>query len=139
LPTTYLLDTNTITALANGHPTAWNHLRTLNTDDEIVSCFIVVGEWEYGIQNASGPKRQAQIGTAGHAIFSALTAVWESTPAIALQYGTIQARLRSIRQLVPTNDIWIAATALINDATVVSSDPHFRRIPTLKVVDWTQP
>lgn len=139
MPTTYLLDTNTVTALTNGHPTAWNHLRDLHADDAIVSCFIVVGEWEYGIQNASGPKRQAQIRAAGDAVFASLSALWESTPSIALQYGTIHAQLRRMGQTIPTNDIWIAATALVYGATVVSSDPHFRRIPALSVTDWTQP
>jgi predicted nucleic acid-binding protein len=134
-----LLDTNIITALANGHADAWNHLRGLDPADEIYTCFIVVGEWEYGIRAAQGQRRQAQIRAAGAPLFAALTALWESTPDIALQYGVICAQLRAVGQMIPTNDIWIAATALVHNATVVTTDPHFQRVTGLNVVNWTQP
>jgi predicted nucleic acid-binding protein len=111
----------------------------LDPADEIYTCFIVVGEWEYGVLNAPGQRRQAQIRAAGAPIFAALTAIWESTPAIALRYGAVHAQLRAAGQMIPTNDIWIAATALVYHATVVTTDPHFRRVTGLNVVDWTQP
>ena len=138
MPTDYLIDTNTVTALADGLTTAWTHLRNINLADELYTCF-VVGGWEYGILNAPGLRRQAQIRTAGAPIFASLTAVWESSPAIAREYGAINADLRAAGQLIPTNDIWIAATARVYGATVVTSDPHFSRVAGLRVVDWTQP
>jgi len=139
LPTNYLLDTTTVTALASGHATAWTHLSDLDPADEIYTCFIVVGEWEYGLRNAPGPRRQTEIRAAGAPLFAALTAIWESSPTIALRYGAIQAQLRSSGQMIPTNDIWIAATARVYNATVVTTDLHFHRVAGLNVVDWTQP
>lgn len=139
MPTDYLLDTNAVTTLAAKDATALSHVASLDAADEIYTCFVVVGEWEYGIRHAPGQQRQTQIRTAGAPIFAALTAVWDSTPAIALEYGLLHAELRAAGQLIPTNDIWIAAVARIYGATVVTTDPHFRRVAGLNVVDWTQP
>lgn len=36
------------------------------------------------------------------------------------------------------NDLWIAATALGVDATLVAADRDFGRLPGLRVEDWTQ-
>ena len=99
----------------------------------------MVGEWEYGLQNAKGRKRQEEIRQAGGPIFAVIAVIWESTPEIATAYGAIHAHLRKTGQLIPTNDMWIAATAQVHGATLVTSDAHFRRIPGLKVVDWTLP
>ena len=135
----YMVDTNSITALSNANAIALKHLSNLTPADEVYTCFIVVGEWEYGIRNAQGQQRQAQIRAADVPIFAAMTAVIESNPAIALQYGVFHAQLRVTGQMIPTNDLWIAAAAYVHQATVVTTDPHFHRIAGLSVVDWTQP
>ncbi len=76
---------------------------------------------------------------AGAPIFDALTDIWESTPAIAQQYAVFHAELRAVGQIIPTNDIWIAATAYVHNAVVVTTDPHFQRLTELSVIDWTKP
>jgi len=139
LPTNYLLDTNIITALAAGHAVAQAHLHGLDHSDGIYACFIILGEWEYGIRNAPGRRRQGQIRATGASLFAALDAVWDSTPAIALQYGALHAQLRAAGQTIPTNDLWIAATALVYNATLVTTDPHFNRVSGLNLIDWAQP
>ncbi len=139
MPTSYLLDTNALTALANGNSIALSHLNNLASDDEIYTCFIVVSEWEYGILNAQGKQKQAQIRVAGVGIFAALTAIWDSTNSISLQYGALYAQSKITGRIIPTNDIWIAATAQTYQARVVTSDQHYQHISGLKVVDWTQP
>ena len=138
-PKNYLLDTNTISELASGHTEARKNMTSIDSDDSVCTCFIVVGEWEYGILAAPGQQKQEQIREAGTPIFGALTDIWESTPAIAQQYAVFHAQLRAIGQIIPTNDIWIAATAYIHNAVVVTTDPHFQRLKKLSVVDWTQP
>lgn len=50
----------------------------------------------------------------------------------AQTYGTLRAFLRAQGLLIPDNDLWIAATALTHELTVVSRDQHFSRIPDLK-------
>lgn len=44
------------------------------------------------------------------------------------QYAEIVAELRKAGTPIPTNDIWIAATAARNGATVLTCDGHFERI-----------
>jgi len=44
------------------------------------------------------------------------------------QYAEIVAELRKAGTPLPTNDIWIAATAARNGATVLTCDEHFERI-----------
>ncbi len=40
-------------------------------------------------------------------------------------FGEIFAGLRKRGKPIPTNDIWIAAQAIENDSSLLSSDPHF--------------
>lgn len=44
------------------------------------------------------------------------------------QYAEIVAELRAAGTPLPTNDIWIAATAARNGAMVLTCDAHFERI-----------
>jgi len=44
------------------------------------------------------------------------------------QYAEIVVELRNAGTPVPTNDIWIAATAARNGSTVLTCDDHFERI-----------
>ncbi len=103
----------------------------------MISCFVVVGEWEYGILNAPGVKRQREIREQGAKIFGSLFNKVESSPEINITYGKISAELRREGAMIPQNDIWIAAAARVVGATVVTSDRHFKRVKNLSVVDWT--
>jgi tRNA(fMet)-specific endonuclease VapC len=44
------------------------------------------------------------------------------------QYAEIVAELRTAGTPIPTNDIWIAATAARNGATVLTCDSHFKQV-----------
>ena len=54
----------------------------------------------------------------------------------AKQYGTIVAALYAKGKPIPTNDIWIAATALQHSLTLISADKHFNEISQLKTKSW---
>jgi tRNA(fMet)-specific endonuclease VapC len=54
--------------------------------------------------------------------------------AIARRYAEIRSYLRARGLLIADNDLWIAATALTHDLTLVSRDAHFDRIPGLRVL-----
>lgn len=54
-------------------------------------------------------------------------------------YARIRTELESIGMRLEDNDLFIAATALVNNYTLVSHNTkHFSRIPGLKLEDWTQ-
>lgn len=134
----YLIDTNIVTALANRHPQAWNRLTGLPGDRIVVTCFVVVGEWEYGIRNALGRAHQEAIRASGASAFAAFDAIWESSPQVAARYGLLLAEQRTAGRMIPSNDCWIAAVALVHGAVVVTADTHFRSIRGLAVEDWTE-
>ena len=50
----------------------------------------------------------------------------------ARTFGEYRARLRQEGNPIPDHDLWIAATAVRHDLTLISRDRHFERIPNLK-------
>lgn len=134
----YLIDTNIVTALANRHPQALARLIGLPHECAVVTCFVVVGEWEYGIRNAFGHARQEAIRASGASAFAAFDAIWESSPEVSARYGVLLAEQRTVGRMIPSNDCWIAAVALVHGAVVVTADTHFRSIRGLAVEDWTE-
>lgn len=57
------------------------------------------------------------------------------TPAVSLIYGRIFGALRKRGELIGTNDLWIAATALAHGMPVVTGNhAEFERVPDLSVL-----
>lgn len=52
---------------------------------------------------------------------------------IARRYGIVVRHLRQAGKPIPTNDIWVAATALELGARLVTYDEHFQHVPGLVV------
>ena len=139
MPTTYLLDGNTITALTNDNESTWQHWADILDGDQVLTCFVVIGEWEYGILNAKGYQKQQELREQGELVLSGLSRTLESSLEIDLAYGQIAAELRRAGTMIPQNDMWIAAVARVVGATVVTHDNHFQHVKNLPVADWTQP
>ena len=51
-------------------------------------------------------------------------------------YGDLWAELARNGEMIPTNDIWIAAAAIQNGIPLVSNDEHLERIVGLEVERW---
>ena len=59
------------------------------------------------------------------------------TPDVLWQYGELYRHLQSGGNLIGTNDLWIAATALVHDmALVTNNGDEFRRVPGLVVLEY---
>jgi tRNA(fMet)-specific endonuclease VapC len=54
----------------------------------------------------------------------------------AEMYGRIKAGLRLAGQMIPENDLWIAATALQLSLPLVTQDRHFTSVVGIQVVSW---
>ena len=55
----------------------------------------------------------------------------------ALLYGNQYRTLKTNGQLIGSNDLWIAATALANQWPLVTRNvSHFQKIPSLELVDY---
>lgn len=48
-------------------------------------------------------------------------------------YAVVLERLRAAGRPIPTNDLWIAASALAADAVLLTADRRFEFVPDLKV------
>ena len=84
---------------------------------------IVVGELHVGFRAGSHLRRNEEELAAflGHAFVEELRVDLD----VARIYGEIANALRKKGTLIPTNDIWVAATAARAGATLLTYDEHF--------------
>ncbi len=121
-----LLDTNVYVAFKRGDDDAVELLRLA---DEVHLSTVVLGELLAGFAAGSRERRNRE----------ELTAFLES-PRVRIDavdegtadfYGRIFALLRRKGRPIPTNDLWIAATALQHGLVLATRDDHFAAIEGL--------
>jgi predicted nucleic acid-binding protein len=99
-------------------------------DDGLVVNIIVVGEIYEGL--VKDPRAEEH--GAAFQLFLSGVDVLSPDETVAHRWAEIRAGLRSRGQLLPDNDLWIAATALARGLTLVSRNVrHFQRIEGLKL------
>jgi len=63
--------------------------------------------------------------------------VLQATTEVCRQYGTLYRYLQTNGLLIAGNDLWIAATALVNGLPLVTRNlRHFQRVPGLDIVAY---
>ncbi len=135
---TYLLDTTAFSDLMREHPQMRTQLRGVAERDAVVICSIVRGEVNYGTRRLPDGKRRRALELKAANLFSVLPCL--SVPSEAGDiYGDVK-NTRERRGLsLDENDLWIAATALAVDATLVTRDTDFNGIEGLRVENWSLP
>lgn len=91
-----------------------------------------LGELLLGVAKSTKPSESLQL-------LSSLTAPFPIAivdAKVAQCYAHIRSDLEKSGSPIPENDMWIAATAMANGATLLTCDAHFNRIPTLSVVSF---
>ncbi|MBI4320686.1 MAG: type II toxin-antitoxin system VapC family toxin [Chloroflexi bacterium] len=124
----YLLDADWVISFLNGRPNAVQLVEKLANRGLAIS-IITWGEVYEGLIGLPSFARHM-------VAFEELTATTEIISLdteVARRYAVIRSDLRSRGLLLADNDLWIAATALARDLTLVSRDQHFERIPGLKL------
>jgi predicted nucleic acid-binding protein len=129
-----LLDTNAVSDLMRDHPQV--KARIGKHSDPIVTSVVVVGEIRYGLERLPAGKKRTDLEARAQNILSALR-IEPITEAIADAYGRLKASLESQRLSLEDNDLWIAATAIVNGYLLVTRDQIFARIPGLSVENWS--
>ena len=124
-----LLDTNIVIALFAKEAVVEQRLAEA---EEVFVSSIVLGELYYGAQKSARVEtNSARVNT-----FAAGSAVLVCDTAAAQYYGAIKNQLRAKGNPIPENDIWIAATAMQHQLTLVTRDEHFRAVDGLIVEQW---
>jgi predicted nucleic acid-binding protein len=132
----YLLDTNAISDLMREDPKIAARLRAAAGSDRVVTSVIVHGEILHGLLRMAAGKRKDSLEAKAAILFGSIPC--EGVPeSAAAHYARIKAGQQKLGLSLDENDLWIAASASLLGATVVSRDADMHRVQGLAVVDWT--
>lgn len=126
--TAYLLDTSAYSAFLRGH----DELQlALQRADRIVLTPIVLGELGAGFRAGGRVKKnEAEL---RRFLSSPRVEVVPIDAETAERYVVILHGLRQAGTPIPTNDVWIAASAMQLGLRVLTTDVHYMRIPQIIV------
>lgn len=129
---TWLLDTNACIHLMKLHEPLSKRVRQVGPGSLAVSTITCAELW-YGAAKSHHPQRtRAEQDALLHPF-----RVVDFDGAAADRYASIKAHLARIGQPIGDRDLMIAATALANRMSVVTSNTReFERVPDLEVADW---
>jgi tRNA(fMet)-specific endonuclease VapC len=123
-----LLDTNAYSAFKQGQPEA---VEVLQHAPNISFDSIVIGELLSGF--ASGTREAKNRQELEEFCSSRRVQRFLVDDDTAEHYARISSKLRRRGRPVPTNDMWIAASAFQHDLAVFTYDPHFQYIDGLAI------
>jgi tRNA(fMet)-specific endonuclease VapC len=122
------LDTSGYSAFKRGHPGVVGHLRRA---EEILLPTIVLGELLGGFETGRQSRRnREELDLFRRSPRVRLVSIGEPT---AERYAAIYATLRSAGRPIPTNDLWIAASAMEHGTELVTLDRDFAHVPQILV------
>jgi tRNA(fMet)-specific endonuclease VapC len=134
---TYLLDTNTISALMRADAVVADRLARINRSDVWLPR-PALAEIAYGIAVLPASKRRTYLDERRKLVTSAIQhAEW--TDQVSDAFGRIKAALEKRGERIEDLDIAIAAHAIADDRVLVTSDrQHMPRVPGLVIEDWSK-
>ena len=124
-----ILDTNALSAAADGHPAA---LHVIAAAERIAVPVIVLGEYRLGIAQS---RHRAEYEEWVREWIAAVT-VLDIDRDTAPLYATIGLQLKKIGKPIPSNDLWIAALCRQHSLPLLSRDRHFDAVPGRKRLEW---
>ena len=125
-----LLDTSAYSGILRGDP---GLARAMQEADEIAINAIVLGELKAGFRR--GRHREKNERELAGFLASPRVRVLGLDEESADRYAVILDSLRSAGNPIPTNDVWIAASAMQHGFRVLTTDQHFGKVPQI-VVDF---
>jgi tRNA(fMet)-specific endonuclease VapC len=104
----------------------------LNAADFLYTPVVVVGELYHGAYRLAFPQRQLEKIN----MFLKTVIVLGISLVTADQFGQISARLKTLGNNIPTNDVWVAALAREHQLPLAARDDHFERVEGITLVEW---
>jgi tRNA(fMet)-specific endonuclease VapC len=132
----WLVDTNIVSALMRQDPRVTVALAQLSPADTLYLSVITHGEIGYGIQRVQAGRRRNALDQAYKLLLPRVGPLLEVTRPVSDAYSSTKGSLERWGIVLPENDLWIAATALVHGLTLVTDDHHFAAIPGLTVENW---
>jgi len=134
VPTQYLLDTNTASYIIKGNfPRVRERLLRVPMAQVSISA-VTEGELRFGV--ARRPEA-VRLGVAVEEFLSRISVLpWDSEA--ARHYAVVRASLEAKGEPMGNLDMMIAAQALAHEAVLVTNDRVFRRVPGLRIEDWSK-
>jgi tRNA(fMet)-specific endonuclease VapC len=124
-----ILDTNALSALADGDPAAAAAFRRAA---QIAIPVIVLGEFRYGIAQSRHESEYERWLDEVLSLCPALDVNVET----ARHYAAIRGELKRAGTPIPSNDLWIAALSRQHSLPILSRDEHFDFIENLQRHTW---
>ena len=124
-----ILDTNGLSALAEGKPALESVLRKAA---QVAIPVIVLGEYRYGISQSRYRKHYEQWLSNYMSSFRILDVDERTT----VSYCAVRAELKKAGTPIPSNDVWIAALCRQHSLPLLSRDRHFDGVTGLTRLDW---
>ena len=123
-----LADTSAYSAFMRGHSAIKSSLQRA---DEIVVNAIVLGELAAGF--IKGGRRRRNQEELSRFLSSPRVNVVDVTEETAERYGVILNSLWKAGTPIPTNDIWIAASAMEHGLQILTTDAHYQKVTQVMV------
>ncbi|MBI3665766.1 MAG: type II toxin-antitoxin system VapC family toxin [Acidobacteria bacterium] len=124
-----ILDTNALSAFAEGHSAAVTQIRGAN---QVAIPAIVLGEYRFGI---AWSRHRSEYERWLMQILSVST-VLDVNEETAIQYADIRVELKKAGTPIPSNDVWIAALCRQHALPILTRDQHFNLIKGLQRLAW---
>jgi len=124
-----ILDTNALSAAAEGHPGV---TQILAGAQQLALPVVVIGEYRYGIARSRHWARYRRW-LDGLINDSRVLDVTEQT---THHYAAINLELRETGKPIPTNDLWIAALCRQHNLPLLSRDGHFDAVSGVERLAW---
>ena len=121
-----LVDTSAYSAYLRGHQGIGEEIRRA---DELFVNPAVLGELLSGFRE--GTRYQRNLSLLRRFLAASRVHALDLDDETADRYSIIHAGLRRAGRPIPTNDLWIAASAMQHGLTVLTTDPHYERIPQI--------
>ncbi|NGM63135.1 type II toxin-antitoxin system VapC family toxin [Sphingobacterium sp. SGG-5] len=125
----YLLDTNIVIEVFSGNRDIADKLHQLDT---FFISATILGELHVGINRVVNRTKHLK----KLINFLTLCDVALVDTRTSEIFGEVSAQLYKKGKPIPSNDVWISATALQYDFTLVTRDKHFSEVEKLKVEMW---
>ena len=123
-----VLDTSAYSAFLRGNEAV---ARALQEADEITLTPVILGELAAGFLLGKHEKRNRTV--LREFLASPRVKIREIDEETSERYAVIFTYLREQGTPIPTNDIWIAASAMQHGLKLITTDAHYRKVPQVIV------